>query len=120
MPCHLHQKRKKDQYPVTLIEALKLDSIKEKYISDHIDKIYKYDTMGHNFNFLISYVTTKNFKCFFERYKKFVCELKYPYELKSYAINAAKQHSEIRTIEMVLDRQGIDTKLYHIIVHMPD
>lgn len=108
------------QYPVTLIEALKLVSIKEKYISDHIDKIYKYDTMGHNFNFLISYVTTKNFKCFFERYKKFVCELKYPYELKSYAINAAKQHSEIRTIEMVLDRQGIDTKLYHIIVHMPD
>ena len=99
------------QYPVTLIEALKLDSIKEKYISDHVDKIYKYDTLGHNFNFLISYVTTKNFKCFFERYTKFVCELKYPYKLKSYEINEAKQYSEIRTIEMVLDRQVIDTKL---------
>lgn len=108
------------QYPVTLIEALKLDSIKEKYISDHIDKIYKYDTMGHNFNFLISYVASKNFKRFFERYTKFVCKLRYPYELKSYEINEVKQYSEIRTIEMILDRQGIDTKLYHIMVHMPD
>lgn len=108
------------QHPVTLIEALKLDSIKGKYISDHVDKIYKYDTIGHKFNFLISYVTTKNFKSFFERYTKPVCEIKYPYELKSYEINEAKQYSEIRTIEIILDRQGIDTKLYHIIVHMLD
>lgn len=109
-----------EQFPITLIEALKLNSVKEKYILDHIDKIYKYDTLGHAFNFLISYITTKNFKSFFERYRKFVCELKYPYELKCYEINKAKQYSEIRTIEMVLDRQGLDTKLYHIIVHMPD
>ena len=106
--------------PITLIEALRLESVKEKYISDHIDKIYKYDTLGFRFNFIISYVKTKDFKDFCNRYIKFVRAWKYPYELINCLICDSKQYPEIRTIEMILDREGIATKLYHILVHMPE
>lgn len=105
---------------ISLVEALRLDSVKEEYISDHINKIYKYDTLGLRFNFLISYVKTKDFKGFCNRYIKLIQEQVYPYNLIQCLICDSKQHPEIRTIETVLDREGIATKLYHIVVHMPE
>ena len=44
----------------------------------------------------------------------------YPYNLIQCLICDSKQHPEIRTIETVLDREGIATKLYHVVVHMPE
>lgn len=105
---------------ISLVEALRLDSVKEEYISDHINKIYKYDTLGLRFNFLISYVKTKDFKGFCNRYIKLIQEQEYPYNLIQCLICDSKQHPEIRTIETVLDREGIATKLYHVVVHMPE
>ena len=103
---------------ITLIEALKLDSVRKEYISEHIDRIYKYDTLGFQFNYLISYVETKDFKDFCLRYIKFVQELKYPYKLVDFIIDDSKQYPEMRTLETILDREGLTTKLYHIIIHM--
>lgn len=105
---------------ISLVEALRLDSVKEEYISDHINKIYKYDTLGLRFNFLISYVKTKDFKGFCNRYIKLIQEREYPYNLIQCLICDSKQHPEIRTIETVLDREGIATKLYHVVAHMPE
>lgn len=105
---------------ITLIEALKLDSVRKEYISEHIDRIYKYDTLGFQFNYLISYVETKDFKDFCLRYIKFVQELKYPYKLVDFIIDDSKQYPEMRTLETILDREGLTTKLYHIIIHMPN
>ena len=44
----------------------------------------------------------------------------YPYNFIQCLICDSKQHPEIRTIETVLDREGIATKLYHVVVHMPE
>lgn len=111
---------RKEDFPLTLVEALRLDSVKEEYISEHINKIYKYDTLGFKYNFLISYVKTKDFKGFFNRYINLIKGLEYPYKLTQCLMCDSKQHSEIRTIEMILDREGVATKLYHIIIHMPE
>lgn len=111
---------KMGNFPIALVEALRLDSVKKEYISEHIDKIYKYDTLGFKFNFLISYVKTKNFKDFCNRYIKLIQGLEYPYVLIQCMVCDSKQHPEIRTIEMVLDREGIETKLYHVVIHMPE
>lgn len=107
-------------FPVTLVEALRLDSVKEEYISEHIKKIYKYDTLGLRFNFLVLYVKTKDFKGFWDRYIKLIQRLEYPYSLAKCEICDSKQYPEIRTIEMVLDREGIATKLYHLLIHMSE
>lgn len=75
---------KKSLFPITLLEAMCLDSVKKKYIPDHIDKIYKYDTLGMRFNFLISYVKTDNFNSFYSRYKDYVLKKKYPCKLTKF------------------------------------
>ena len=105
---------------ISLVEALRLDSVREGYISAHIGKIYKYDTLGMKFNFLVLYVKTKDFRTFCKRYIKWLQGLDFPYNLIQFLLCDSKQHSEIRTIETVLDREGITTKLYHVIVHMPE
>lgn len=43
-----------ENIPFAIIEALKLSSVNKSYISKHIDKIYKYDTLGNKCNFIIS------------------------------------------------------------------
>lgn len=106
--------------PISIIEALRLTSVEEDKISEHIDKIYKYDTLGYRFNFIISYVKIKDFDRFWNGYKQFVCSYKYPYEIMEYNVDESKQYPELRVIEIKLNRQGISTKLYNILIHMPD
>ena len=108
------------KFPVTIVEALKLDSVRREYILEHINKIYKYDTLGFKFNFLIAYVMTGDFKGFCSRYVELIRDTEYPYTSRECIICDSKQYSEIRTIEMILDREGIETKLYHVLVHMPE
>lgn len=36
--------------PVTIIEALNLDSLDTNYLDRHLDKVYRYDTVGNVFN----------------------------------------------------------------------
>lgn len=111
---------KRGKMPLSLIEALKLTSVNESYIAEHIDKIYKYDTLGYKYNFLVSYVKIKDFKEFWDKYVKFVCSYKYPFEMIEYKIDISKQYSELRSIEIILNRNGIETKLYNVVVHMPN
>lgn len=104
--------------PISIIEALKLTSVTESYIAEHIDKIFKYDTLGYRFNYIVSYVNVKDFSRFYEGYIQFVSSYKYPYEMVDFIIEGAKQYPELRVIETLLNRNGIITKLYHILIHM--
>ena len=38
--------------PVTIIEALNLDSLDTNYLDRHLDKVYRYDTVGNLFNII--------------------------------------------------------------------
>ena len=67
----------------------------------------------------VIFVKIKDFKEFWKKYVEFVCAYHYPYEVVRNEIDEAKQYSELRCIEIVLNRNGIDTRLYNIVVHMP-
>lgn len=105
---------------IALVEALKLDSVQEKYISDHIDKIFGYDTKGYRINYLIAYVKSRDFLEFANRYTDFVANYVYKFKKVGCTVDEEKQYPELRILEIILDRNGIQIKLIHILIHMQD
>lgn len=110
---------RKDNRPFSIIEALNLSSVNESYISLHIDKIYRYDTLGYICNFIVSYVKATDFLAFWNRYVRFVQSYSYPFELVRFEIPKYNQYSELRLAVTELMRNNMVTKLYHIVVHIP-
>lgn len=107
-----------NKHPIALVEALKLDSVQERYISNHIDKIFGYDIKGYRTNYLIAYVRSGDFSGFVNRYTDFVLNYDYKFEKVGCLVNEEKQYPELRVIEIILARNGIQTKLIHILIHM--
>lgn len=110
---------KNEKLPYSIIEALKLSSVNETYISQHIDKIYKYDTLGNPCNFIISYVKIKDFLKFWEKYVSYIELYNYPFELTKFTVCQNKQYSELKLAVAELKRNDTITKLYHIAIHIP-
>lgn len=109
----------KDGLPVTIIEALNLDSLNISYLDNHIDKIFSYDTVGNIFNIVLSYVSVSDFSMFCEKYSKHIKEYQYPYSLYSYDDSFIVEdfpYSDIRVMKTVHNRNGYDTVLYHVCV----
>lgn len=107
-----------DGEAIALIEALKVDSMKEKYIAKHIDKVFGYDTKGFRKNYILCYAKMKNFQQFAEKYWDFIQRFSYKYTLEKCLRVEEKQYPELRTFETILSRQGVETKLTHILIHM--
>ncbi|MDE7178467.1 MAG: hypothetical protein K2O59_11705 [Lachnospiraceae bacterium] len=108
-----------DCLPVTIIEALNLDSLNTSYLDSHIDKIFSYDTVGNIFNIVLSYVSVSNFSEFCEKYSKHIKEYQYPYSLSSFDDSFRVEdfpYSDIRVMKTVHNRNGCDTVLYHVCV----
>jgi hypothetical protein len=103
----------------SIVEALNLSSVNEAYISEHIDKIYKYDTLGNFCNFIISYVKIKNFSQFWEKYISYTRSYNYPFKLTRFIVPVDKQYPELKLAIAELQRNGTKTKLYHIVIHIP-
>lgn len=95
-----------------------IDSVQERYISNHIDKIYGYDIKGYRTNYLIAYVRSGDFSGFVNRYTDFVVNYDYKFEKVGCLVNEEKQYPELRVIEIILARNGIQPKLIHILIHM--
>lgn len=105
-------------FPFAIIEALNLSSLNTNYLDTHIDKIYKYDTLGNICNFILSYVKVKDFASFFESYSKHIKQHKYPYELIGVdeSVGEEYKYTDIRLLMTKHNRNGKDTLLYHICV----
>ncbi len=108
--------------PYSLIEALNLDSLNTNYLNTHIDKIYKYDTLGYRYNFIVSYVNIKDFNAFWTKYVKHIKEYKYPYPLDSFEENLGDKYCypNLKIASTTLTRNGMKTTLYHICVLMQE
>jgi hypothetical protein len=63
---------------VSVVEALNLKSLDTIYLNEHIDKVYKYDTLGIDINFLISYVKVAKFDDFWRKYVNHISTYSYP------------------------------------------
>lgn len=108
----------KDNYPVTVIEALILKSMDKDYLGKHLDKIYTYDTIGDLFNVCLVYAEVKNFASFWEKYCDFVKKYEYPYPLLTSDESMDEEYagSEIKIMTTTHNRSGKPTRLYHICV----
>ncbi|MPM10896.1 hypothetical protein SDC9_57233 [bioreactor metagenome] len=108
--------------PYAIIEALNLASLNASYLDVHIDKIFKYDTLGYDCNFIISYVTIKDFNDFWNKYKLHIQAHKYLYQLCEYdeSINDEFCFSDIKVALTKHNRNGKIMLLYHICVKMQD
>lgn len=108
-----------DGLPITIIEALNLDSLNTHYLDRHIDKIYRYDTVGNMFNIILSYVSVSNFSKFCEKYFKHIKEYQYIYPIISaddrYEVEDFP-YADIRVMQTMHNRNGCDTILYHVCV----
>ncbi|AUS26746.1 hypothetical protein [Paenibacillus polymyxa] len=108
--------------PYSIIEALNLSSLDANYLNLHINKIFKYDTTGLPFNFIISYVKIKDFGSFWLKYKKHITEHNYPYKLETidFRIDNEFYFSGIKIALTNHIRNGMITGLYHICVSISD
>ena len=109
-----------DGHTLCIIEALNLECVDTSNISLHINKIYDYDTTGNKYNYLISYVKNENFNSFVKRYENFINSYSYPYTMIGFDTQNIEQYPELRTFVVNLNREGIMTKLYHILIHIPN
>lgn len=107
----------RNHLPFSIIEALKLDSVKKQYISEHIDKIFGYDTIGNHRNYMVSYVKTKDFQSFWNDYYEFIKNYSYPIEFVS--VNEIENDfTEFKEAIIKLKRSGKIVELYHIAVRI--
>jgi hypothetical protein len=108
------------ELPLCIVEALNLDSLKKDYLDTHIDKIYKYDTLGNKFNVILSYVKVVNFGLFWEKYLAHIKEHTYPHLFIGIdeSIKCDLDFSDIRYATTQHNRNGKMTYLIHICVRI--
>ena len=104
-------------FPFSIIEALKLKSFNSDYVDTHIDKIYKYDTVGNLVNICLTYANVENFDAFWQKYYNHVRIRDYRNKLVAMDENGVLPYSEIRVAKATHLRSGKLTYLYHIAVH---
>ena len=98
---------KEHGFPVTIIEALNLDSLNKSYLDKHIDKIYNYDTAGNKFNIILSYVTVSNFIDFCDKYFEHIKSHKYLFVIQASEDNIVIEEcsfSDIKVMKTVHNR----------------
>lgn len=108
------------KYPLVIVEALILGSLKRDYLKKHIDKVYKYDTTGLFDNVVIVYSESRDFAVFCNRYTEYISDYDYPDYIKKMGEveSVDSGFSEIRIYKSILDRNGTQTNLHHYLVNM--
>lgn len=110
---------KQDDFPLTIIEALNLDSLNTIYLDKHIDKIYNYDTAGNKFNIILSYVTVADFVTFCNKYFQHIKTHDYPFKMMFIDGDIVLEdisYSDIKIMKTVHNRNNFETVLYHVCV----
>jgi len=106
-----------DGQPLSIIEAVKLNSVDKANIIKHIDKTFSYDSWGLKENILLVYSYSSNFFLFVEGYKSFIMTKSFKYDLYDVKTMQIDNNTEIKVIESIYDRSGTRRVLYHILVN---
>lgn len=107
--------------PVSIIEALRLDSLRKDYLDSHVNKLLtKYDFNGIPVTNIVIYASMVRFSTFWEKCVEYLKNYSYPYP----AINPIKEldtHlAEIKHAKVALDREGTKISLHFFVIHMRD
>ncbi|MGV3588343.1 MAG: leucine-rich repeat domain-containing protein [Adhaeribacter sp.] len=112
---------------LSIIEAFKAASAgsKDANISSHINKLlHKYDTAGHEVNFIVVYSEAANFQNFWNNYCDYMEDLNNKhefdnkYELKRFKDTGRSRLTNIRVGQAKHDREGKEVLVYHIVADM--
>lgn len=106
------------QRPMAVIEALTLSSVKKKYLSEHIDKLFLYDTWGLCNNYMLVYVENRNFAGFRERYKDYISQHEYQHPVEYQGIEEKDANAEMAVFDVSILRNGQRGIITHILIHL--
>lgn len=106
------------QQPMAVIEALTLSSVKKNYISEHIDKLFLYDTWGFFNNYILVYVENCNFAGFRERYKNYISQYQYQPPVEYLGTEEKQGNAEMAIFDVSISRNGQEGVVTHILIHL--
>lgn len=109
-----------EYHPISIIEALNLESVNKSYIITHINKIFTYDANGLQNNYVLVYANVKKFGVFYQSYLDFVKSHDFKYPLIDLKEDNLLQYTEIRKFTIVHDRNDKQVNMHHIILNLSD
>lgn len=107
--------------PYAYIEGLNLSSFNYNYITEHVERLFKYDRIGVGIGYLVNYITVKDFAGFVAKYMQAVI-LNTNYSFELIGINDCKNEyseylfSNLRIIKTSFNRNNRIMDIYHILL----
>lgn len=114
-----------------IIEGIKLNSLRKKYVLDHIMKIYPYNASEVDTGFIVIYSTSKNPAGLWKKYIKYLEEISGQGHIENCGIKSIEIGKELEIVNKGLikvnnmficmtkqyfEKSGISTNLYHILI----
>lgn len=107
-------------HPISIIEALNLESVNKSYIITHINKIFTYDANGLADNYILVYANVKKFGVFYKNYMDFVKEHDFKYPLIALKEDNVMEYTEIRKFTIVHNRNEKEVRMHHVLINLSD
>lgn len=111
---------KDEDLPIAIVEALILDKMNKKNLSNHIDKaLTKYDPNGCPITIIIIYSRGTDFSMQASKIEKYLNSYKYPYEVKDSFEEVSTGYTESRHWKLDLIRSNKDITVHILDFKMP-
>lgn len=99
---------------IAIFEGLKLKSVCEKTINDHIDKsINNYNALG-TATFIVAYVTAANYGDFWRKYYNYISTYPYNIVVKRKMTELVSANASTKVAQIILSKDGFDFPVYFI------
>lgn len=104
----------KDGKEIAIFEGLKLNSVCEKTINEHIDKaINNYNALG-TATFIVAYVTASNYVNFWKKYYNYISTYPYNIVVKTEMTELISTNASTKVARIILAKDGFDFPVYFI------
>lgn len=104
----------KDGKEIAIFEGLKLDSVCESNINDHIDKaINNYNALG-TATFIVAYVTVVNFGDFWSKYYNYISKYHYNMVIIRKITELVFPNASTKVAQIILSKDGFDFPVFFI------
>ena len=104
---------------ISIIEALKIDSLNKSYIIEHINRLKKYDQLGNNENFILVYFKGDNFSKFVIKYQELILKsLSDDYNKLRVVEDRTLSVRNIKVFDMTYFLNSDYSKITHIILNI--
>ena len=105
--------------PISIIESIRLDSLRQERIRRHIIKVLdNYDPNGCRITNLVIYAMMVDFSGFWKKLLLYLNTFEYPYDVVEEVANINTGLAEIKHSLVVLNREGTEVSFHVYAVHM--